>query len=268
MLLLIPVLRISMTMMIRLLGAPLPVLLIRLIPTIRRILVTKMMTVLRKHVTPLDRNLMGGKGFSIGRQCYRKKIIHQPFQKNLIIYIVFVISKNSGPLNLQWEMVISWLMCHLLLVVHHLLSLLVPHSKIFHMQVLCTSLIQCYSIIPIKNLILMMRKQSCLLWWNLLMPLMDVNWFNTELIKLSPVTRKGVGPSFVLIGRWWETLMKVIFVLILIEWSMLLIRMLKGQSQKSPSKVHFSFVYWCLYEFIDSTNSFIFCCVRMWFFLL
>jgi hypothetical protein len=27
------------------------------------------------------------------------------------------------------------------------------------------------------------------------------NWFNTELIKLSPVTRKGVGPSFALRGR-------------------------------------------------------------------
>jgi hypothetical protein len=41
-------------MMIRLLGVPLPVLLIGLIP-IPRILVTKMKTVvLRKHVTPLD----------------------------------------------------------------------------------------------------------------------------------------------------------------------------------------------------------------------
>jgi hypothetical protein len=27
------------------------------------------------------------------------------------------------------------------------------------------------------------------------MPLMDVNWLDTELIKLSPVTVKGVGPS-------------------------------------------------------------------------
>ncbi len=29
----------------------------------------------------------------------------------------------------------------------------------------------------------------------------DVNWFDAELIKLSPVTRKGVGPSFVLMER-------------------------------------------------------------------
>ncbi len=136
-------------------------------------------------------------------------------------------------------MVISWLMCHLLHVVHHLLSLLVPHNKIFHIQVLCTSLIQCYSIIPITNLILIMQKQSCLSWWNPLMPLMDVKWFDTELIKLSAVTWNGVGPSFALMGRWWGTLMKVTLVLILSERSMLLIRMPKGKSQKDLSKVIF-----------------------------
>ncbi len=60
-LLLIPFFRISMTKMIRLLGAPMLVLLIR------QILVVKMMIVLWKHVTPLDLNLMGGgRGFSIG----------------------------------------------------------------------------------------------------------------------------------------------------------------------------------------------------------
>jgi hypothetical protein len=52
-------LRISMMMMIRLLGAPLPMQLIHLV-SIPRILVTKMLTVLRKHVTPLDLNLIGG----------------------------------------------------------------------------------------------------------------------------------------------------------------------------------------------------------------
>ncbi len=88
---------------------------------------------------------------------------------------------------------------------------LFPHDNIFHIQVLCTSLIQFYSITLIKNLILMMQKQSCLLWWNLLMQFMDVNWFDTKLIKLSPVTVKGVGPSSAPTGRWWGTLMKVIW---------------------------------------------------------
>jgi hypothetical protein len=37
------------------------------------------------------------------------------------------------------------------------------HDNILHIQVLCTSLIQFYSIPLIKNLILMMRKRSCLL---------------------------------------------------------------------------------------------------------
>jgi hypothetical protein len=36
-------------------------------------------------------------------------------------------------------------------------------QQISYVQVLRTSLIQCYSTIPITNLILMMRKQSCLL---------------------------------------------------------------------------------------------------------
>ncbi len=129
----------------------------------------------------------------------------------------------------------------------------------------CSSLIQFYSITLIKNLILMMRKQSCLFWWNVLMPLMDVNWFDTKLIKLSPVTVKGVGPSFALTGRWWGTSKKVILDLILMERSMLLIRIPKGQSEKELTKVNFSFVYWCLHEFIDSTNSFIFRFVCMWF---
>ena len=35
----------------------------------------------------------GGKVFSIGRQCYRKKrIIHQPFQKHPVFYFAFLIS--------------------------------------------------------------------------------------------------------------------------------------------------------------------------------
>jgi hypothetical protein len=58
---------ISMTMMTRHLGVPLPMLLIHLV-LIPRILVTKMTTVFWKHVTPLDLNLMGGKGLSIGQQ--------------------------------------------------------------------------------------------------------------------------------------------------------------------------------------------------------
>ena len=33
-----------------------------------------------EHVTPLDGNLMGGEGFSIGQQCYRKKSFINPFR--------------------------------------------------------------------------------------------------------------------------------------------------------------------------------------------
>ncbi len=137
-------------------------------------------------------------------------------------------------------MVTSWLMCHLLLVVHHPLSLSLPHDNIFHVQVLCNSLIQFYSITLIKNLILMMQKWSDLLWWNLLMALMDVNWFDTKLIKLSLVTVKGVGPSSSPTGTWWGTLMESISDLILLERSKLHTRMPKGQSRKDQSKVHSS----------------------------
>ncbi len=172
---------------------------------------------------------------------------------------------------------ISWLMCHLLLREQILLSLLVQHNNIFHIQVLCTNLMQFYSITLIKNLILMVRKQSCLLWWNLLMPLMDVNWFKTELIKLSPVTVKGVGPSSAPMEGWWVTSMTVILDLILSERSTFCIRTPKEQSQKDQWKVNSScvlfyiwiqlfieftyFLFWmhvicffiwlqCLYEFI------------------
>jgi hypothetical protein len=61
-----------MTIMIRLLVAPLPVLLISLVLT-PRILVTKMMTVLRKHVTPLDLNLMGGERVQYWLTMLKKK---------------------------------------------------------------------------------------------------------------------------------------------------------------------------------------------------
>ncbi len=137
-------------------------------------------------------------------------------------------------------MAISWSMCHLLLGEQILLSLLVWQDHIFHIQVLCTNLIQFYSITLIKNLILMMRKQSCLLWWNLLMPLMDVNWFDTELIKLSPVTIKGVGPSSAPTERWWGISITIILDLILLERSTFCIRMPKGQSQKDQWKVNSS----------------------------
>ncbi len=139
-------------------------------------------------------------------------------------------------------MAISWLMCHLLLGEQILLYLLVQRDNISHIQVLCTNLIQFYSITLIKNLILMMQKQSCLLWWNLLMPLMDVNWFNTELIKLSPVTLQGVGPSSAPMERWWGTSMTVILDLILLERSTFCIRMPKGQSRKDQWKVNSSCV--------------------------
>ncbi len=150
---------------------------------------------------------------------------------------------------------ISWLMCYLLLGEQILLSLLVGHDNIFHIQVLCTNLIQFYSITLIKNLILMMRKQSCLLWWNLLMPLMDVNWFNTELIKLSPVTVKGYGPSSAPMEKWWGTSMTVILDLILSERSTFCIRMPKGQSRKDQWKVNSSCVllYIWIQLFIEFT---------------
>ncbi len=150
---------------------------------------------------------------------------------------------------------ISWLMCHLLLREQILLSLLVWHDNIFHIQILCTNLIHFYSITLIKNLILMMQKQSCLLWWNLLMPLMDVNWFDTESIKLSPVTVKGVGPSSAPTERWRGTLMTVILDLILLERSLFCIRMPKGQSQKNQWKVNSSCVlfYIWIQLFIEFT---------------
>ncbi len=139
-------------------------------------------------------------------------------------------------------MAISWLMCHLLLREKILLSLLVQHDHIFHIQVPFTNLIQFYSISLIKNLIMMMQKQSCLLWWNLLMPLMGVNWFDTKSIKLSHVTVKRVGPSSAPTERWWGILMTVILDLILLERSSFCIRMPKGQSQKDQWKVSSSCV--------------------------
>jgi hypothetical protein len=51
--------------------------------------------------------------------------------------------------------------------------------------------------------------------------------------------------------------MKVMLVLILLERSMLLIKMPKGKSQKDLSNVNFSFVEQIIHEFIDSMNSFI-----------
>ncbi len=82
-----------------------------------------------------------------------------------------------------------------------------------------------------------MWKQSCLLWWNLLMPLMDVNWFDTVSIKLSSGTVKGVGPSSAPTERWWGISMTVILDLILLERSTFHIRMPKGQSHKDQWKV-------------------------------
>ena len=43
------------------------------------------------------------------------------------------------------------------------------------------------------------------LWWNLIIPLMDVNWFDTELIQLSPAIVKGLGPLSAPTEKWWET---------------------------------------------------------------
>ncbi len=200
-------------------------------------------------------------------------------------------------------MAISWLMCHLLLGEQILLSLLVQHDHIFHIQVLYTNLIQFYSITLIKNLMLMMQKQSFLLWWNLLMPLMDVNWFDTESIQLSPVNVKGVRPSSAPMERWQGISMTVILDQILSERSTFHIRMPKGQSRKDQWKVNSSCVLmsiWihlfieficvmfcthvihflhefnaymnssCMYEFefISSMNSFMFCYVRMWFYFI
>ncbi len=79
---------ISMTMTIRLLGAPspmLPVLIFCIIPIPRILVMMSMTVVVWKHVTQLDNNLMVVDWIQYWLSMLQKKrIIHQPFQKHAI----------------------------------------------------------------------------------------------------------------------------------------------------------------------------------------
>ena len=94
---------ISMTMTIRLLGAPLPAMLIICLIQIPMILVTMIMTVVFAETSyPFGlKSDCGGQGSVLLVNATEKRFIYQSLQKHAIIYFFFLISQNSGPLNLQ-----------------------------------------------------------------------------------------------------------------------------------------------------------------------